>query len=67
MSASDNDRIAYLSGEQVESLDATERAELDELRATLGSPASWVEPADDLEDRVLAAVAAEVAASPACR
>lgn len=64
MSVSDNDRIAYLSGEQVESLDAAERAELDELRAVLASPASWVEPTEDLEDRVLAAVAAEVAANP---
>jgi hypothetical protein len=64
MSVSDNDRIAYLSGEQVESLDPVERAELDELRATLKSPASWVEPADDLEDKVLASVAAEVASAP---
>jgi hypothetical protein len=63
MSASDDDRIAYLAGEEVESLPAQERAELDELRALLRSPATWIEPDQGLEDRVVAAVAEAVAQS----
>ena len=59
MSASDNERIAYLSGEPVESLTPQERAELDELRALLEAPAAWEEPDAGLEDRVVAAIAAE--------
>ena len=59
MSASDNERIAYLSGEPVESLTPRERAELDELRALLEAPAAWEEPDAGLEDRVVAAIAAE--------
>lgn len=61
MSASDDDRIAYLSGEPVESLTPRERAELDELRDLLGTEASWVQPDASLEDRVVAAVAQEAA------
>lgn len=64
MSASDNERIAYLSGEPVESLTPRERAELDELRALLEAPAAWEEPDPGLEDRVLAAIAAEAARAP---
>jgi len=59
VSASDNERIAYLSGEPVESLTPQERAELDELRALLEAPAAWEEPDTGLEDRVVAAIAAE--------
>lgn len=59
MSASDNDRISYLSGESVASLSAEERAELDELRTLLETPAAWEEPDPGLEDRVVAAVAHE--------
>jgi hypothetical protein len=62
VTASDDDRIAYLTGEGVDSLDARERAELDELRALLAQPATWVEPDAGLEDRIVAAVAAEAAA-----
>ena len=60
MSASDNDRISYLSGESVAPLSAEERAELDELRTLLETPAAWEEPDPGLEDRVVAAVAQEV-------
>jgi hypothetical protein len=60
MSASDNDRISYLSGESVASLSREERAELDELRMLLETPAAWEEPDPALEDQVLAAVAEEV-------
>ena len=60
----DDDRVAYLEGEADPSLDPVERAELDELRALLADEAMWAMPADDLEDRVVAAVAdASTAAS----
>lgn len=64
MSANDNERILYLSGEPVESLTPQERAELDELRALLEAPAAWEEPDAGLEDRVVAAIAAEAARAP---
>jgi hypothetical protein len=62
VTVSDDDRIAYLAGEPVDSLLPHERAELDELRDLLSTPATWEEPDPGLEDRVLAAVAQEVAA-----
>lgn len=62
MSVSDNERIAYLSGDEVASLSPQERAELDELRTLLGTPATWEEPDAGLEDRVVQAIAAEAAA-----
>jgi hypothetical protein len=65
VSASDNDRIAYLSGEPVESLTPHERAELDELLRALGAPAAWEEPDPGLEDRVVAAIAEEARGSVA--
>jgi hypothetical protein len=65
VSASDNERIAYLSGEPVGSLTPQERAELDELRALLEAPAAWEEPDPGLEDRVVAAIAEEAGRAPA--
>ena len=65
MSASDNDRISYLSGEPVTSLTPQERAELDELRTLLETPAAWVQPDPGLEDRVVSAVAREAEAERA--
>lgn len=59
MSTSDDDRILYLSGEPVDSLTAQERAELDELRTVLGTPATWEEPDPALEDRIVSAIAEE--------
>ena len=63
----DDDRVAYLEGETDPSLDPVERAELDELRALLADEAMWAMPADDLEDRVVAAVtdASTAASTPA--
>jgi hypothetical protein len=61
MSSTDDDRIACLAGDDDKSLTAQERADLDELRAVLRSSAAWVEPDPGLEDRVVAAVAAESA------
>ena len=59
MSTPDDDRISYLSGEPVDALTPQERAELDELRTLLESPATWEEPDPGLEDRVVSAIAAE--------
>jgi hypothetical protein len=59
MATSDDDRIAYLAGETGQSLSAEDRAELDELDALLRSPATWEEPDESLEDRVVAAIADE--------
>jgi hypothetical protein len=61
----DDDRVAYLEGETHPSLDSVERAELDELRALLADEAMWAVPADDLEDRVVAAVADASTSAPA--
>jgi hypothetical protein len=59
VSTSDDDRILYLSGEPVDSLAPQERAELDELRALLETPATWEEPDAALEDRIVNAIADE--------
>jgi hypothetical protein len=59
VSTSDDDRITYLSGEVVDSLSPQERAELDELRGLLATPATWEEPDAGLEDRIVSAIADE--------
>jgi hypothetical protein len=64
MATSDEDRIAYLAGEPGGSLSAQERAELDELDALLKSPATWAEPDESLEERVVAAIADEARVRP---
>ena len=64
MTDSDDERIAYLAGDGAESLPASERASLDELRALLSSPELWEEPDPALEDRVVAAIEQEAAARP---
>lgn len=56
MTPDDDERIAYLAGEDARSLPAEEVAALDALRAELGSPAIWDEPPHDLEDQVVMAV-----------
>lgn len=65
MTTSDDNRIAYLAGEDAGSLTASERAELDELRELLGAPATWEQPDPGLEDRVVAMIAEEAQARPA--
>jgi Anti-sigma-K factor rskA, C-terminal len=65
MATHEDDRAAYLAGEDRLSLTADERAELDELRSLLGSPATWAEPNTNLEERVVSAIAEEAAARPA--
>jgi hypothetical protein len=64
MTASDDDRIAYLAGDTVESLTPGERAELDELRALLRAAPAWAEPDPSLEDRVVDAIAHEARTGP---
>jgi Anti-sigma-K factor rskA len=59
VSTSDDDRITYLSGEVVDALSPQERAELDELRGLLATPATWEEPDAGLEDRIVSAIADE--------
>jgi hypothetical protein len=62
VSPTDDDRIAYLAGEAVDSLRADDRAALSALRAELGSPSIWEEPGAGLEDLVVAAVVREAGA-----
>src|SRR6266566_1318682 len=65
MTTSEDDRIAYLAGDAVQSLTARERAALDEVRALLEDPAMWAQPDPALEERVVAAIAEEAQARPA--
>ena len=61
--ATDRARIDYLAGEANVELDAAEQAELDELRALLADPTLWSEPPAELEDSVVALIAAEARAT----
>ena len=63
MTPSDDDRIAYLAGEPVESLSDADRAGLDELRSMLSSAAMWDEPDPGLEDRIVSTIT-EAASQP---
>ena len=62
-SASDRARIDYSPARPTARLDPTERAELDELRALLADPTLWSEPPAELEDSVVALIAAEAGAT----
>jgi hypothetical protein len=62
VSPTDDDRIAYLAGEAVDSLRAEDRTALSALRAELRSPSTWEEPDPGLEDLVVAAVARQAGA-----
>ncbi len=64
MTDSDDERIAYLAGEAVESLPPAERASLDELRMLLRATETWEEPDPGLEDRVVQAIEHEAASQP---
>ncbi len=59
----DDDRIAYLAGDGSGALDDADQRDLDELKGFLSDPAMWAEPAGELEDGVVAAIAAERALS----
>jgi hypothetical protein len=64
MAIHEDDRAAYLAGDDRRSLTPGERAELDELRGLLASPATWAQPDADLEDRVVQAIAEEAGTRP---
>jgi Anti-sigma-K factor rskA, C-terminal len=53
---SDDDRIAYLAGEDIGSLDDFDQAELDDLKELLADPSLWAEPSAGLENSVVAAI-----------
>jgi hypothetical protein len=59
----DRARVDYLAGVDDVELDATDQAELDELRALLADPTLWSEPPAELEDSVVALIAAEAGAT----
>ena len=54
----DDERVAYLAGEEGAEVDDLSRADLDELLALLDDADVWAEPGDHLEDAVVAAIAA---------
>jgi Anti-sigma-K factor rskA, C-terminal len=57
----DDDRVAYLEGEDGIEVDEETRADLDELRALLADETLWATPGEALEDSIVAAIAAETA------
>ena len=52
----DDDRAAYLEGEDSTVLDAKERRALDGVRELLADPAVWNEPGPGLEAEIVAAI-----------
>jgi hypothetical protein len=56
----DDDRIAYLEGEDREDLDPYERRALDATRSLLADPTLWEEPPAGLEADVVAAITGQV-------
>lgn len=57
----DEDRVAYLAGEDGADVDDATRADLDALRDLLGDEATWAAPPPGLEGDVVAAISAEAA------
>jgi hypothetical protein len=60
----DDDRIAYLTGDTRVPLSRAERAELDELRDLLAEPALWIEPDPALQERIVDAITGAAATGP---
>jgi hypothetical protein len=60
----DDDRVAYLAGEDGIEVDELSRADLDDLRALLADESVWAMPDDALEESVVAAITAEAAQRP---
>lgn len=52
----DDDRAAYLAGEDSSVLDTEERRALDGIRGLLADPALWEEPGAGLEAEIVAAI-----------
>jgi hypothetical protein len=62
---SDEDPIvAYLAGDTSVSLDPAELAEMEKIRIALADGATWVEPDASLQQRIIEAVAADLASTP---
>jgi hypothetical protein len=61
----DDDRIAYLEGEDRDDLDPDERRALDATRALLADPSMWEEPGADVEGAILDAIAEHVGTATA--
>jgi hypothetical protein len=59
----DDDRIAYLEGEDRDDLDPYERRALDATRELLADPSLWEEPPAGLEAEVVAAITGQVDAA----
>src|SRR5690242_12043 len=59
--STDDDRIAFLAGEEGVRLPPDDERQLEGLRELLRDPATWAEPDPALEDRVVAAIVAEAA------
>jgi len=62
--ARDDDLVAYLSGDGGGPLSPEEIADLNELRAVLSDTRTWSEPPPELEEQVIAAIAAEARELP---
>jgi hypothetical protein len=60
----DDERVAYLAGEEGVEVDDVTRADLDELMALLGDETVWAEPGEQLESSIVAAISAEAARTP---
>jgi len=58
----DDDRVAYLAGDDTAGVDDATRTDLDAVRALLADETTWATPSAGLEDAVVAAIAAEAAA-----
>jgi hypothetical protein len=54
----DDDRAAYLAGEDISVPDAQERRALDGIRGLLADPAVWQEPGAGLEAEIVAVISA---------
>jgi hypothetical protein len=57
----DDELVAYLSGVDGATVDDVTRAELDDLKSTLGDDTVWALPPSELEDAVVAAIASQSA------
>ncbi|MGI9023517.1 MAG: anti-sigma factor [Acidimicrobiales bacterium] len=62
---SDDARIGHLMGEPSDALDNQQREELDDLSGLLADPSVWAVPPEELEERVVDAIAQEAATAPA--
>jgi len=60
----ENPIVAYLAGDTSVSLSPAELAEMEKIRIALADGATWVEPDASLQQRIIEAVAADLASTP---